>query len=59
VQLGGINFYFGKPSRKEIIGDHTRELEREDITRAQRLMLACSFFAMIVLGGVSYILRIL
>jgi len=57
VQLGGINFYFGKPSAKEMIGDRVKELEREDITRAHRLMIACSLLALAVLGAISYLVR--
>ncbi|HWP50043.1 MAG TPA: adenosylcobinamide-phosphate synthase CbiB [Candidatus Limnocylindrales bacterium] len=42
VQLGGLNFYQGKPSLKPTLGDSTRSLTLEDIYRANRIMLVTS-----------------
>ncbi|MDQ0338340.1 adenosylcobinamide-phosphate synthase [Caldalkalibacillus uzonensis] len=38
VQLGGINYYQGVPSRRPTLGDNLRPLEAEDIRRSVRLM---------------------
>ncbi len=52
VQLGGPSYYFGKLKKKPTIGDADREIEPEDIRRANRLMLAasCVFFLVCLLG---------
>ena len=42
VQLGGDASYFGELHHKETIGDDTRPIERADVGRACRLMLAVS-----------------
>lgn len=42
IQLGGINYYFGKPVEKPTIGDDTRPVETADIRRANRLLYATS-----------------
>ncbi|MCD8120402.1 MAG: adenosylcobinamide-phosphate synthase CbiB, partial [Lachnospiraceae bacterium] len=49
VQLAGDAWYFGKPVRKETLGDADREIEYEDILRAHRLMYGTSAL-MLVLG---------
>jgi len=38
VQLAGDAYYFGKLNKKPFIGDPVREIENEDIRRANRLM---------------------
>jgi len=43
VQLGGLNYYAGQPSFRAHLGRPERELEREDIPRAIRLMYLASF----------------
>jgi adenosylcobinamide-phosphate synthase len=55
VQLGGRNYYFGRPSERPTMGDPLRPLESRDIVRVNALMfvtyillLACGlslFFA--------------
>ena len=56
VQMGGPSVYFGKLKEKPTIGDADREIEPEDIPRANRLMLvtSCMFFAvcLIAVGAV-------
>lgn len=60
IRLGGDAYYFGQLHRKPSIGDDTRQVEAEDIPRANRLMLAASvlmlFLSLVVrgllLGGV-------
>ncbi|MEI8174004.1 MAG: adenosylcobinamide-phosphate synthase CbiB [Deltaproteobacteria bacterium] len=38
VQLGGLNYYFGRPSERPAIGDPLREIKKEDIYMVNVLM---------------------
>ncbi|WP_322153878.1 adenosylcobinamide-phosphate synthase CbiB [Paratractidigestivibacter sp.] len=49
LRLLGDAYYFGKLVHKPAMGDDTRQIETEDIRRANRLMVAASV-AMLVLG---------
>lgn len=54
VRLAGNAFYFGKLYEKEYIGDAQRDIEREDIRRANRVMyaaLAVGVIFFIILKG--------
>ena len=42
IRLAGDAYYFGELHKKEFIGDPLREIENEDIRRANRLMYAGS-----------------
>ena len=42
VRLAGDAYYFGELHKKEFIGDAVRDIENEDIRRANRLMYASS-----------------
>ena len=48
VQLAGSNYYFGKLVEKPTIGDALRPVEVEDIRRANRLMFAAAFLALLL-----------
>ena len=48
IQLGGSNYYFGKLVEKPTIGDALRPVEVEDIRRANRLMFATAFLALLL-----------
>lgn len=48
VQLGGTNFYFGRPVEKPVIGDSLRLLEGKDIKSTIGLMYASSVIALAV-----------
>lgn len=55
IQLAGNAFYFGKLYEKPTIGDAVREVETEDIKRANRLLYASAalgtlFFVLIRMG---------
>ena len=54
IQLGGAHSYFGKMVEKPTIGDPIREIEGEDILRANRLMyVSCALMAaLMTIGGV-------
>ena len=53
VQLGGLNYYFGKPSSRPTMGDPVRELRKNDILRADALM----FVTMIVATTIFFAVR--
>ena len=53
VRLAGDAYYFGKLYKKEYIGDERREIEPEDIVRANRLMYAASVMALVILLGLK------
>ena len=48
VQLAGDAMYFGQIVKKPFIGDPTREIEAEDIPRANRLMFAASGLCLVL-----------
>ncbi|MGL4913095.1 MAG: adenosylcobinamide-phosphate synthase CbiB [Romboutsia sp.] len=48
VQLGGTNIYFGKAVYKPTIGDKSREIEKDDIVRTNKIMYATSVTSMVV-----------
>lgn len=52
IQLAGPASYFGKRIEKPYIGDAVREIEPEDILRANRIMIASSVVGVIVGLGV-------
>ncbi len=55
VQLGGVNYYFGRASERPRLGDPVQPLARRHIGQANRLMLATSALAL----GVFIVLRLL
>lgn len=56
VQLAGDAYYFGELHKKEFIGDPVREIENEDILRANRLMYAASALVFVFAAAVRAIL---
>ena len=48
VQLAGDAYYFGKLTKKPTIGDKNREIEPEDIIRANKLMYGAVIISLIV-----------
>ena len=57
VQLGGLNYYFGQPSRKPFIGDRKRDLERKDVKEAWKILYLSSFFMLLVALVLSWVGR--
>ena len=53
VRLAGDAYYFGKLHQKEYIGDALREIEIEDIKRANHLLYMCAFLSFILLMGIK------
>ena len=60
LRLAGPASYFGKKVDKPYIGDEVRQIEPEDIRRANRLMIgtawACEILCLMVLAGVWWIM---
>lgn len=50
IRLGGNAYYFGVLHKKPYIGDDTRQIETEDIVRANRLMYCASALTLIILA---------
>lgn len=59
VQLAGDAVYFGKLVKKKYIGDGLREIEYEDIKRANRLMYITSFLCELLSVAVMSLVLIL
>ncbi|MFV0467078.1 MAG: adenosylcobinamide-phosphate synthase CbiB [Lachnospiraceae bacterium] len=59
VQLAGDAVYFGKLYKKPFIGDAIREIEPEDIRRANQLLYATSAASAFIFFAVSMAVRIL
>lgn len=59
IQLAGDAVYFGELMKKPTIGDPVREVEAEDIVRANRLMkmtsVLCWIAGLVILGGFALI----
>ncbi|WP_455715211.1 adenosylcobinamide-phosphate synthase CbiB [Anaerosporobacter sp.] len=53
VRLAGDAYYFGKLHKKEYIGDALREIETEDIARANRLLYMCAILSLVLLMGLK------
>ena len=53
VRLAGDAYYFGKLHKKEYIGDDLREIEIEDIKRANHLLYMCAFLSFVLLMGIK------
>ena len=57
VQLGGLNYYFGQPSLRPTLGDPVKELGKNDIVRANALMLVTLILATIIFFAISFSLN--
>jgi adenosylcobinamide-phosphate synthase len=55
IQLGGTNYYFGKPVYKPTIGDAHRELNKEDIKKTILLMTGTYGIAIGLIGLLYWI----
>ena len=51
VQLGGDAWYFGKLYHKLTIGDNKRDIEPEDIVRANRILYGCGILGWALFAG--------
>ena len=56
VQLAGDAWYFGVLHKKKTIGDPIRQVEPEDIRRANRLMYGTAVIGLILFSGLSFLL---
>ena len=48
VQLGGLNYYFGKPSEKPLIGRPLEQLNYQHIKKANQLMYLTSALFLVI-----------
>ncbi len=51
LRLAGDAWYHGALHKKDYIGDPLREIENEDISRADRIMLMTAALALVLFGG--------
>ncbi|MFQ8760767.1 MAG: hypothetical protein ACLSAF_16385 [Intestinimonas sp.] len=58
MELAGSNYYFGTLVEKPFIGDAMRPVEAADILRANRLMYATAFLAMVLFCGIPLLLSL-
>ena len=56
IRLAGPAYYFGEYYDKPYIGDATREIEAEDILRANKLMIAASLLAKACFVGIHLLI---
>ena len=42
VRLGGVNYYFGQPSQKPFIGNRRKEIDRQDVRSAWKILYTTS-----------------
>lgn len=52
IRLAGDAWYFGELHKKKTIGDPCRSVEAEDIPRANRLLMATAWLALLIFGGI-------
>ena len=57
IRLAGPAYYFGEYYDKPYIGDATREIEAEDILRANKLMVAASLLATACFVGIHLLIH--
>ncbi|WP_167957186.1 adenosylcobinamide-phosphate synthase CbiB [Anaerosporobacter faecicola] len=55
IQLAGDAYYFGKLYKKEYIGDSMRNIEIDDIKRANQLLYTCAITSLIALLGMKIV----
>jgi adenosylcobinamide-phosphate synthase len=53
VQLGGLNYYFGQPGQKPLIGDRNKAIERRDVKKAWKILYLSSFLMLLLALGLS------
>ena len=53
IQLAGNAYYFGKLYEKPTIGDHIREINYDDIKKANRLLYCTSFISIVIISVIK------
>ncbi len=59
IMLAGDAYYFGKLYKKPTIGDNNRDIEYEDIRRANNLMIISSFFTLVFTAAFAVAINLL
>ncbi|HSR13506.1 MAG TPA: adenosylcobinamide-phosphate synthase CbiB [Thermodesulfobacteriota bacterium] len=57
VRLGGLNYYFGKPDRKPLIGDGPRKISMQDVREAWKILYVSSLIMLLFAIFLSWALR--
>ena len=55
IRLGGLNYYFGKPSFRTYMGEPIHELGPRHITAATRLMYAATVMFLVLSLAASWL----
>ena len=58
LRLAGDAWYHGALHKKEFIGDPLREIENEDIARADRIMYMTAALALLLFGGLKLVVLV-
>lgn len=58
IELAGNNYYFGKLVQKPVIGDAVREIETEDIKRANNLLYATSALGLLLVVALRFLIKV-
>ena len=59
LRLAGDAWYHGALHKKEFIGDPVREIENEDIARANRIMYMTALLALLLFGGLKLVVLVM
>jgi adenosylcobinamide-phosphate synthase len=57
IQLGGLNYYFGQPQEKPLIGDRKKVIERRHVREAWKILYLSSFLMLLLALGMSRLLE--
>ncbi len=55
IQLGGDSYYFGKLVHKKTIGDLKRNVENQDIVKANKLLYVTATLSLIFCSAIKYV----
>ena len=55
IRLGGLNYYFGRPSFRAYMGEPLKELGPIHIRQATRLMYTVTVFFLLVLSLIDFL----
>lgn len=57
IQLGGDNVYFGRIVKKPKLGEPEKEIDKDDICKAIKIMYFSSVLTLIFMAGIFFILK--
>ena len=56
IRLGGLNYYFGKPSFRPYMGEPLHELEAKHISQAIRMMYTVTVMFLVLASATAWLL---